>query len=157
MARMNENLNLCEILKNCPYETKLYCTFLGDVIFLSITENTITVRGGYNTYTFFKDGKYDEDGECVIFPSREQRDWSKFKVPIKKFDPKTFKPFDKILVRYDTNRRWDIDLFQRMENNNTITTMIREAKINVIPFNKETEHLISSTDDCSEYYKWWEE
>lgn len=157
MARMNENLNLCEILKNCPYETKLYCTFLGDVIFLSITENTITVRGGYNTYTFFKDGKYDEDGECVIFPSREQRDWSKFKVPTKKFDPKTFKPFDKILVRYDTNRRWDIDLFQRMENNNTITTMIGEARINVIPFNKETEHLISSTDDCSEYYKWWEE
>ena len=30
---MNENLNLCLILKDCPKNTKLYCTFLGDVLF----------------------------------------------------------------------------------------------------------------------------
>ena len=27
----------------------------------------------------------------------------------------------------------------------------------VIPYNDETKHLVNTTNDCAEYYKWWEE
>ena len=26
-----------------------------------------------------------------------------------------------------------------------------------IPYNDETKHLIGTTNDCPDYYKWWEE
>ena len=103
---MNENINLCEILKDCPKDTKLYCTFLGDVLFSKIEDNKIFIYTSYAVYSFYSDGKFTYEGECVLFPSREQRDWSKFKVPIKKFDPKDFKPFDKVLVRDDDGFKW---------------------------------------------------
>ncbi len=159
---MNENLNLCEILKNCPYETKLYCTFLGDVTFLTINENTINVRYGYATYTFLKDGTYTREGECVLFPSKEQRDWSKFKVPIKRFDPKKFQPFDKILVRDGKGLTWIPSLFDRIlkepTDEGSVVELISE-KIwwHCIPFNDKTKHLLGTSNDCIEYYKWWEE
>lgn len=160
MARMNENLNLCEILKNCPYETKLYCTFLGDVLFLTVTEDIITVRGSYNTYTFFKDGKYDKNGECVLFPSKDQRDWSKFKVPIKRFNPKEFKPFDEILVRDDYDLIWNPAIFRclgRGPSGCVVYDIGTKYWIQCIPYNKNTLHLANTSDGCPEYYKWWEE
>ena len=153
---MNENLNLCLILKDCSNGTKLYCTFLGYVLLSKIEINKIFLHIGNTGYHLYIDGTFNPKGECVLFPSKEQRDWSKFKVPIKKFNPKDFKPFDKVLVRRYENYKWEIDFFQRMENNNTVTTMISTANNNVIPFNEETEYLISSADDCPEYYKWWE-
>ena len=82
---MNENINLIEILKGCPKGTKLYSTIYGDVKFESINEDKshpIIVRiGEDHTESFSIDGKIYSfyDGECTLFPSREQRDWSKFK------------------------------------------------------------------------------
>lgn len=83
---MNENLNLVEILKNCPKGTKLYSTIYGDVEFESINEDKshpIIVRiDDDHTECFSIDGKIYSFyyGECVLFPSREQRDWGKFKL-----------------------------------------------------------------------------
>ena len=82
---MNENLNLIEILKDCPKGTKLYTTMYGDVKFESINEDKshpIIVRiGDDHTESFNADGRIYSfyNGECTLFPSREQRDWSKFK------------------------------------------------------------------------------
>ena len=44
IKNMNENLNLCEILKDCPKGEKLYATFLGDVKLVSIINETISVE-----------------------------------------------------------------------------------------------------------------
>lgn len=83
---MNENLNLVDILKDCPKGTKLYSTIYGDVEFESINEDKshpIIVRiDDDHTECFSIDGKIYSfyDGECTLFPSREQRDWSKFKL-----------------------------------------------------------------------------
>lgn len=83
---MNENLNLVEILKDCPKGTKLYSTIYGDVEFESINEDKshpIIVRiDDDHTECFSIDGKIYSFyyGECVLFPSREQRDWDKFKL-----------------------------------------------------------------------------
>ena len=82
---MNENLNLVEILKDCPKGTKLYSTAFGDVYFYGISDNKeypicIAVAGNSDYRTLTYDGKLwrDYGGECILFPSREQRDWSKF-------------------------------------------------------------------------------
>ena len=81
---MNENLNLVEILKDCPKGTKLYSTVYGEVEFDEIDINSshpIVISHSGKFERFVKDGRllYDYNGECVLFPSREQRDWSKFK------------------------------------------------------------------------------
>ena len=82
---MNENLNLVEILKYCPEGTKLYSPVYGDVELVKVhlhDENLpIEVKLQCNTFDCFsKDGRIftEFNGECILFPSREQRDWSKF-------------------------------------------------------------------------------
>lgn len=83
---MNEKLNLVDILKDCPKGTKLYSTIYGDVEFESINEDKshpIIVRiDDDHTECFSIDGKIYSFyyGECTLFPSREERDWSKFKL-----------------------------------------------------------------------------
>lgn len=89
---MEQELNLVEILKDCPQGTKLYSTIHGEVEFSRI-ENTIKnekhpivvgafICGILTDVYFTYNGKYlhGYDGECVLFPSKDQRDWSKFKV-----------------------------------------------------------------------------
>ena len=81
---MNENLNLVEILKDCPEGTKLYSPVFGEVEFESINDIigpiVVTTNTG-NAECFTADGKihtYNDD--CLLFPNKEQRDWSKFNV-----------------------------------------------------------------------------
>ena len=82
---MNENLNLVEILKDCPEGTKLYSPVFGEVEFESINDIigpiVVTTNTG-NAECFTTDGKMHTyyNGECLLFPSRNQRDWSKFKI-----------------------------------------------------------------------------
>ena len=157
---MNENINLCEILKDCPKDTKIYCTFLGDVLFSKIKNNKIFVHIRCVEYYFYSDGTFNPEGECVIFPSREQRDWSKFKVPIKKFNPKDFKPFDKVLVRCRKATCWEATFFRCLIIQSVIGGIIDTSTISwpqCIPYNKDTSHLANTSKDCPDYYKWWDE
>ena len=128
---MNENLDLCLILKDCPKDTELYCTFLGDVLFSKIEDNKIFIHTSYTVYSFYSDGKFTYDGECVLFPSREQRDWSKFKVPIKKFNPKDFKPFDKVLLRDDYGFKWCPTFLERFRKNRLANIRQLSLSVNV--------------------------
>ena len=86
---MNENLNLVEILKDCPKGTKLYSTTYGDVELIRVNQNDdvdyypIEIKLSDDSITnVTTDGRLCEyyNGECVLFPSKEQRDWSKFNV-----------------------------------------------------------------------------
>lgn len=96
---MNENLNLVEILKDCPKGTKLYTTVYGEVEFDGIrNESEYPVKyvksdGSFGTVSAQGLVLACYDGECILFPSKEQRDWSKFKQLVK---PK-FKVGDKIV------------------------------------------------------------
>lgn len=84
---MNDKINLCEILKDCPKGTKLYSIIYGEVKFNGIEEgctfpiNFVTKEGNESTVT--SDGKHYNchDGDCTLFPSKDQRDWSKFTAP----------------------------------------------------------------------------
>ena len=159
---MNENLDLCLILKDCPKGTELYCTFLGDVLFSKIEDNKIFIHTSYTVYSFYSDGKFTYDGECVLFPSREQRDWSKFKVPIKKFNPNDFKPFDKVLLRDGYGFKWHPTFLEKIlkepSGKYSAVELINGCKWDMcIPYNEETKHLCGTTYDCPDYYKWWKE
>lgn len=245
---MNENIDLIKILKNCPRGTKLYSLVHGEVEFEHIETyckhqyviiqlkdfllERINFNGKlYNSYA----------GECILFPSKDQRDWSKFIAPwykkeagtidnIKKqgeqassqinerawlylvsdvltwkdgigqylddlrvqelakklcseysqklynysntkndeqksadkiepkFDPKTLKSFDRVLVR-DKGKYWDCDFFSYISTRNihhlyaTITSFYDFC----IPYNDDTKHLVDTTDEAPEYYRYWED
>ena len=153
---MNENINLCEILKDCPKGTKLWSPVWGDVTFetIDIFDGLVYVLKHKGVHITLDNGKFDADGECIIFPSKEQRDWSKFKVPIKRFNPEEFKPFDKVLLRIDERGIWQPDFFGYKDGN--CITCVTYGNVKCIPYNEETKHLADKRDDCPEYYKWWE-
>ena len=159
---MNENIDLTKILKNCPTGFELYSSVYGEVKFVGIDENHkhlwIDIKVKNNIYVSLTlEGKfsYNYDGECVLFPSKDQRDWSKFKAPIKRFNPEEFKPFDKVLLRIDERGIWQPDFFGYKDGN--CITCVTYGNVKCIPYNEETKHLVGKRDDCPEYYKWWEE
>ena len=100
---MNENIDLTKILKDCPEGTEFYHAGYGRVWFycidlnlscpirLSLSEEIFDNLGVTSKGTINK----DYNGECLLFPSKDQRDWSKFKPKQPKFDPKTLQPFAK--------------------------------------------------------------
>ena len=158
---MNENLNLVEILKNCPSGTKLYSPALGEVDFVDILEDctyNIRVKGECGTFHFTPQGKLfnTEQGECILFPSKDQRDWSKFKPKQHKFDPNTLKPFDKVLVRYNDTGRWKCAFYSHGSIVYKYTTA-NSGYMYCIPYNEETKHLLGTTEEVSEFYKYWED
>ena len=167
---MNENLDLTRILEGCPEGTKLYSSIFGEVVFIRIDRENpsypILIKVSFEPKwrNLTKQGKfYAAVGECIIFPSKEQRDWSKFErfwdnPTTKKFDPKTLQPYDRVLVRDATSRCWKIDFYGC--NTNPYVGLINCAsgsKPYCIPYNDDTNHLVGTTDDCPEFYKWWKE
>lgn len=81
-------MNVAEMLKYCPKGTKLYSTVFGEVKFSEVyPDSMIAVLITDNCKrTFRKDGSYYEYGECVLFPSKTQKDWNEFRLPVKRGD-----------------------------------------------------------------------
>ena len=161
---MNENLNLVEILKDCPKGTKLYSTVFGEVELDSIdvvSSHPICVVFPSGDDSFTKDGKMFDgcDGECVLFPSKEQRDWTKFRIKKPKFDPNTLQPFDKVLVKYVEDDYWSCDLFSNITKDVEIHIYLCVSGIYeyCIPYNDDTKHLVGTTKEAPEYYRYWED
>ena len=86
---MNKNIDLAKILKNCPKGWKFYSILYGEVEFISVNPKNgsyqiVLKELRFNSITFVDSkGKYfhEYDGECTLFPSKDQRDWSKFTAP----------------------------------------------------------------------------
>ena len=165
---MNENLNLAEILKDCPKGTKLYSTIYGEVELNEIDKDTYYPISIKVNPTFFakvtSDGRHVShfDGECTLFPSKEQRDWSKFNVKSNntKFDPKTLKPFDKVLARNDFGGDWYCHFFSHCRDIESEYKYVQTDEcsyIYCIPFNDETKHLVGTDNEAPEFYRYWED
>ena len=162
---MNENIDLTKILEGCPSGTEFYNTVYGKVKFIGVdfsNEHPIVVST-YDDFIFHiaSNGKLISfrSGECTLFPSKDQRDWSKFErfwdeSKKEKFDVTTLQPFDKVLVRDYFNDCWRVDIFGFILNNCICCTTNWQY---CIPYNEETKHLLGTTNNCPEYYKWWEE
>lgn len=160
---MNERIDLTKILKDCPKGWKLYSPIFGEVEFIEIHNGAeypiITKKGAYNP-NFTEEGFYyaDEGEECLLFPSKDQRDWSKFTVPWykkEKFDPKTLKPFDKVLCKVAYGR-WHCDFFScYVEGYKYPNICISGSYSYCIPYNDDTKHLVGTYEEAPEYYRYW--
>lgn len=187
---MNENIDLTKILKDCPMGWQFWSSVYGDVEFVEIYRKPVLCnpRPRYgewlgqdihdyehpirfwakngNEHSVSRKGEMIKGcGECTFFPSREQRDWSKFTAPWykkEKFDPKTLKAFDRVLAASMADGRWVCDFFSH------IGESIRDsgrlyvgtgfgAYDRMIPYNDDTKHLVGTTEEAPEYYRYWED
>ena len=222
---MNKNIDLKKILKHCPRGTRLYSTTFGYVNFKMLIPSSeypiiVYCKEEINEKSFTVDGKFmkNYDAECTLFPSKDQRDWSKFSAPwyqndesIKpkfkvgdiirhketnkndvykiskvyddsygivgfawmiymkyqdqyelvrnKIDPKTWKPFDRVITRNDYDV-WTCTLFSHISNKPDTRFMYATCESvykYCIPYNDETKHLVGTKEDAPEFYKYWED
>lgn len=74
-----------------------------------------------------------------------------------KFDLKTLQPFDKVLVKVDSY--WRIELFSNMYEymSDIYYACARGSYKECIPYNDETKHLLGTSDEAPEYYRYWED
>ena len=106
----------------------------------------------------------------AVFPSKEQRDWSKFEAPwynpdaqseqkdeywakIEQFDVSTLRPFDKVLVRDNPEDEWIIGFFSHISGFKKVCDSLSWSF--VIPYNDETKHLVGTNEEEPEYYRIW--
>ena len=168
---MNENIDLTKILKDCPKGWKFYSSIHGDVTFQKIENDSeypinfffvnkdnieafssVTEQGFHVHYY---------NGECTFFPSKDQRDWSKFTAPWYKkvkFDPKTLKPFDKVLTIM-ANEEWSTHLFSHIRKFQSTNPYVCNGigyKC-CIPYNDDTKHLVGTKEEAPEYYRYWDD
>ena len=166
-AEQPKELNLCEILKNCPEGTELWSDNYGLVKFVNVSTEWDTpirvelINGFIARYT--EEGWCDKrfPANCLLWPSRDCRDWSKFTAPwLKKerFDPKTLKAFDRVLVKDSENLTWKINLFSHINNKAEYPycCLLSFYKY-CIPYNDETKHLVGTKDEAPDFYKYWED
>ena len=162
---MNENIDLTKILKNCPKGFRLYSIVQGEVAFSAIENGRYPIcvlTDNNNSIAYYSsNGKiYVTRGECVLFPSKDQRDWNKFTAPWYKkykFDPKTLKPFDKVIARIDEQGIWCCELFSFIENNTNLIKCCGAYYKYCIPYNDETKYLVGTKDEAPDFYKYWED
>ena len=172
---MNENINLCEILKDCPKGEKFYSPLLGNVTFAYISwdfdkvmVNRCNSEEDEAEYDIESDGHIYigsvKSVDIMLYPSKDQLDWSKWECPkphTPKFDPKTLKAFDRVLVRFDCGA-WSATLFSHL-----IDSKFANKKYDIIccgsvfgyciPYNDDTKHLVGTKDEAPEFYKYWED
>lgn len=109
---------------------------------------------------------YDYDGEWSEVKTRCcDFNWDKNAYRIKpkeKFDPKTLKPFDKVLTRRgsESYNAWFPDFISDPPNDidDGILCMCNKDDVTmVIPYNEDTKHLICTNKEAPEYYRYWED
>ncbi len=145
-------INIIDILKDVPKGTKLYTPLYGEVFFEKICENKVirVISKSQQIGTYFnKYGQYHKAGECLLFPSKENRDWNNFSIEKEKeYD---FKPFDKVIVRDYADDKWQIDLFSHINNTvNWTFSCLCSCWRQCLPYNEKTAKLIGTTDDYKE-------
>ena len=180
---MNENIDLTKILKNCPKGWKFYSSVYGDVEFIEIYRKPVLcnpredewlgqeIHNSKHPILFLANGfehrvssvgeMIKGCGECTLFPSREQRDWSKFTAPWLKnerFDPETLKAFDKVLVKVFGHHIWKVDFYSHKgEGKEFPYICIGNIYKYCIPYNDDTKHLVGTKGEAPEYYRYRED
>ena len=163
---MNENVDLTKILENCPKGTKLYSILHGEVKYVGINDKRsykveFKIENG-EIFGVTLDGRYLSyfNGECILLPSKDQRDWSKFTAPWykkEKFDPKILKPFDRVICKNGLDK-WHCDFFSSyMHEDICPYVCISGSYMYCIPYNDDTKHLVGTRDEAPDFYKYWED
>lgn len=164
---MNKNIDLTNILKDCPEGMVFWSDNYGEVQFYSIREGfdkpILTKRADESVASYTKEGwcSIEFPANCLLWPSKDCRDWAKFSAPWykkEKFDPKTLKPFDKVLGRNVSTDKWGCTLFSNINVDAAHKFHCVGSYYKCcIPYNDDTKHLVGTTDEAPEYYIYWEE
>lgn len=141
---MEEKINIAEILENKSQGTKLYSLTYGDCFYQEYTGDFGIECQSQNGVQFNLDeyGKYCIDGECIIFPSKEMRDWEKF----------AWKRGD-VLV----NSRGLKILFDRWANDNYTSFYAKTINLVEDSFLDTNLHTLASEKDAKSFIKCIEE
>jgi hypothetical protein len=134
---------VADYLKNALKGIKLYSPIFGECKFDHVSPcDSIYVYYKDTQIEFNKYGQFglnNSDGECLLFPSKEIREWNNYRVLV----PYDFKPFDKVVVRDDS--LWHIDLFERYSLDNEFPyECLHHIWKCCLPFNEETAKLIGT-------------
>ena len=153
---MENKINVAKLLKDCPKGMELYSPLCGTCVFDRLNMGTIICKK-QNTQdiSFTSEGYYMlpvfDNCECMIFPSKDQRDWSKFQRPFREGDVVISDSGDIHLLRtkdssYCAYRRIFKYLF---EFDSTITTGVKVARFAA---EEERQKLFKVIKDNG--YKW---
>lgn len=131
--------------------TSLYSSIYGELSLLCVQSGTrysifcIVERSG-SIVSFTEDGKLNTaDAEPTLFPSKYQRDWSKFGVSDQVTDQESkhqFKPFDKVLVRDRDEHEWECNLFSHIDEEG-LYVCVSSWWFQCIPY-EGNEHLLGT-------------
>ena len=152
---MNEDINIAEILKDAPNNTRLYSPIYGIVRFDRLRTDNKTIEVSVdNTYKHFdyygraiwhnlSDVMLTGE-ECLLFPSKDNRDWSTFKTPWKH---KYFEPYQKVLCVADNNHDcevWSADFYSHYDKStfeHYLVSGFVKADDEVIPYEGNEDKL----------------
>lgn len=116
-----EKINIADKLKHCKKGTKLYSPLFGEVKFNNIYKDKIfVITCNTSEIDFCKDGRRSDtypDAECLLFPSKDNRDWNNFKV---------LEEGHKVMCS-NNGYRWEL---LRYKLNNLVMSLISELEIN---------------------------
>lgn len=163
-AKLQRGINIASILKKFPKGNKLYSNTLGEVYLEYIDDNeVIHVREDdgcifagetvYNIYQFNNQGQFNGVGDCDLFPSERQKDWSKISVDKNNPFIESFKPFQKIIVRENCYNKWRAEIFSHIEYKREedgkyyICCIGDHVYGECLPFNEHTKKLIGTMDE----------
>lgn len=156
---LNNMINIAEILKDCPSGIKLYSPVFGECALNKVLKDDGTIQvyidNGKSFDSYFGFNKYGhlhfDGGECLLFPSKDNRDWSTFKETASC----PFKPFDKVVVRFKYGSEWHAAFFSDFCPSKSLAQYHTTADgwyFDCLPYNEETVKLIG-TDNDYEYHK----
>ena len=162
-----EKINIAELLRDCPKGMKLYSPLCGTCVFDHINYGTIICKK-QNTQeiTFTSEGYYMlpvfDNCECMIFPSKDQRDWSKFHRPFRDGDILFVKGvFSWVLIYKESENQDNLYKYVAIPYHSSHTYMVYDNEplcckeyISEIRFAtiEERQNLFNTLKKCG--YKW---
>ena len=146
---MEAKINIAEILKDKPQGTKLYSSACGKCTLEEADDKSFKISFYNSKFGFMnggeghldKNGKLYDDGECVVFPSKEMRDWSKF--AWKKGDVLVSK--DNVHIIFE---KFEDDAYTKFRGK----YYLWEESYNEEVFQMETSVFEKATDDAAQTY-----
>lgn len=143
---METKINIADILKNKPVGLKFYSNTFGYISFNGVHKDKVYFFSeDTNAHSVKPNGKLYDDGECIIFPSKEMRDWEKFSW--KKGDVLVSK--DNVHIIFE---KFEDDTYTRFKGKHYFW-----EEYNVEDYNKEETKMLTSVfekaaDDVAQTY-----
>ena len=140
---MEAKINIVEILKDKPVGLKFYSNTFGYISFNGVHKDKVYFFSeDTNAHSVKPNGKMYDGGECIIFPSKEMRDWEKF----------SWKKGD-VLV----NSRGLKILFDRWANDNYTSFYAKTINLVEDGFLDTNLHTLASEKEAKSFIKCIEE